>query len=282
MLELISENKQFGGWHRRYRHDSDCNQCSMQLAVFFPDNIRLDKDTPVLYYLSGLSCTDENVMQKSGIQRAANEHQLLIVAPDTSPRGAEVADAEGYDLGQGAGFYVNATQAPWATHYQMYDYIVSELPTLIKAAFGVGDNCSITGHSMGGHGALQIGLKNPDQYRSISAFSPITQPSQCPWGQKAFTAYLGDDQKAWLEYDSCDLLVKQDNHLPILVDQGSADPFLDEQLKPDCFLAAVATANAHIEYHLRDGYDHSYFYISSFIDHHLAFHAKYLHAQVSA
>jgi S-formylglutathione hydrolase len=217
-------------------------------------------------------------MQKAGAFRMAAELGIAIVAPDTSPRGDDVADDENYDLGQGAGFYLNATQEPWSRHYHMYDYITQELPAIIESNFPVSDVKSISGHSMGGHGAITIGLKNSDQYRSISAFSPISNPMQCPWGQKAFTAYLGTDIESWKQYDASELLKQAKSPLPILVDQGDADNFLAEQLKPDALLAAAKAHDSAVELRMQPGYDHSYFFISSFIADHLNFHAKYLFA----
>ncbi|OAN14305.1 S-formylglutathione hydrolase [Photobacterium jeanii] len=277
-LENISANKSFGGWHKQYTHHSTSLNCQMRFAIFLPPQIASGQSVPVLYWLSGLTCTDENFMQKAGAQRLAAELGIAIVAPDTSPRGDDVPDdAEGsYDFGLGAGFYVNATQAPWQRHYQMYDYVVSELPALIEANFPVTTERAISGHSMGGHGALTIGLKNPDRYRSISAFSPITNPVNCPWGQKALTGYLGTDQQTWLEYDSCALIAKAEQQLPILVDQGTQDNFLSEQLKPDALIAAAEQANYPITLRLQEGYDHSYYFIASFIEEHLRFHAEHL------
>ena len=235
-LQLISSNKIFDGWNKRFSHDSTTTRCTMTFSIYLPPQVDSGAKVPVLYWLSGLTCTDENFMQKAGAQRIAAELGIALVAADTSPRGDDVADDENgaYDLGLGAGFYINASEAPWNAHYRMYDYIVKELPELIEANFPVSTSRSISGHSMGGHGALSIGLKNPLRYRSISAFSPITNPIQCPWGQKAFTAYLGSDESFWQEYDSCELIQRiQDGHqLPVLIDQGDSDDFLVEQLKP--------------------------------------------------
>jgi S-formylglutathione hydrolase len=275
-IENVSQAKVFGGWHKQYTHDSNVLNCNMRFAIFLPPNATKAKPVPVLYWLSGLTCTDENFMQKAGAFRRAAELGIAIVAPDTSPRGEDVADDEGYDLGQGAGFYLNATQEPWSRHYHMYDYVTQELPSLIEANFPVSSIKSIAGHSMGGHGALTIGLKNSQQYRSISAFSPITNPMQCPWGQKAFNAYLGNDFEAWREYDASELLKQAQAKLPILVDQGDADNFLVEQLKPQALIAAAQTHDSDVEVRMQSGYDHSYYFISSFIDQHLEFHATYL------
>ncbi|PMG74898.1 S-formylglutathione hydrolase [Shewanella sp. 10N.286.51.B7] len=276
-LENVSSNKMFGGWLKQYRHHSDTLNCHMRFAIYLPPQAASQK-VPVLYWLSGLTCTDENVMQKSGIQRVAAELGIAIVAPDTSPRGENVADDESaaYDFGLGAGFYLNATQAPFNTHYQMYDYVVKELPTLIEQHFPVSNMRSISGHSMGGHGAISIGLKNPELYQSISAFSPICNPINCPWGQKAFNGYLGSDQTTWAEYDSSELMKNSTVKLPMLVDQGTEDNFLTEQLKPDTLVDAAKTQQYPLTLRMQEGYDHSYFFISSFIEDHLRFHAKYL------
>lgn len=275
-MELISSNKMFGGQHKRYRHHSAVNDCEMTFAIYLPPQVETGARVPVLYFLSGLTCTDENFSTKAGAQQYAAEHGIALVMPDTSPRGDGVADADGYDLGQGAGFYVNATQAPWAANYQMYDYVVHELPKLIEENFAVSDRRAICGHSMGGHGALQIGLKNPERYCSISAFAPIVNPSDIPWGQKAFTAYLGDDRDAWAVYDSTQLVANAKNALPILIDQGLSDNFYPEQLQPEKFAQAAEDNHVDIELNLHDGYDHSYYFIASFVKSHIEFHAKYL------
>ncbi|MBR9789553.1 MAG: S-formylglutathione hydrolase [Vibrionaceae bacterium] len=276
MIENVSQAKVFGGWHKQYTHESSSLNCQMRFAIFLPPNATKSHPVPVLYWLSGLTCSDENFMQKAGAFRMAAELGIAIVAPDTSPRGEGVADNENYDLGQGAGFYLNATQAPWSQHYFMYDYITKELPAIIENNFPVSDVKSISGHSMGGHGALTIGLKNADQYRSISAFSPISNPVQCPWGQKAFTAYLGTDIENWKQYDASELLKQGPSPLAILVDQGDADGFLSEQLKPEVLVAAANKHGSELTLRMQPGYDHSYYFISSFIDDHLNFHAKYL------
>ncbi|GIU52980.1 S-formylglutathione hydrolase [Shewanella sp. KT0246] len=276
-IENISSNKAFGGWLKQYTHISTTVNCSMRFAIYLPPQAASQK-VPVLYWLSGLTCTDENVMQKSGIQRIAAELGIAIVAPDTSPRGENVADdSEGaYDFGLGAGFYVNATQAPFNTHYQMYDYVVNELPELIEQHFPVSQQRSISGHSMGGHGAISIGLKNPQRYQSISAFSPICNPINCPWGQKAFNGYLGTDKQDWLEYDSTELMKLTQASVPMLVDQGSDDSFLAEQLKPQALIDVAKEQEYPLTLRMQEGYDHSYYFISSFIEDHLRFHAKYL------
>lgn len=276
MIENLSQNKVHGGWHKQYSHSSASLNCDMRFAIFLPPNASSDKPVPVLYWLSGLTCTDENFMQKAGAFKYAVEQGIAIVAPDTSPRGEDVADHDGYDLGKGAGFYLNATEAPWSHHYQMYDYITKELPAIVEANFPVNNNKSISGHSMGGHGALTIGLKNQQVYKSISAFSPITNPVNCPWGQKAFTAYLGADKANWKQYDSCELLKAKKAALPILVDQGDADQFLVAQLKPEALEVAAKESDSQLDLRMQTGYDHSYFFISSFIGEHIAFHAKHL------
>ncbi len=248
----------------------------MRFAIYLPPQASSGKKVPVLYWLSGLTCTDENFMQKAGAQRIAAELGIAIVAPDTSPRGEEVADDKGYDLGQGAGFYVNASQSPWKNHYQMYDYVVNELPQLIESTFPVTDKRSITGHSMGGHGALTIAMLNPERYSSMSAFSPISNPMNCPWGQKVFTAYLGKDRATWSKHDASELMRQATQFVPAKVDQGAADDFLTEQLKPEVLEAAAKVSGYPLELNLHQGYDHSYFFISSFIEEHLHFHANHL------
>ncbi|WP_415906033.1 S-formylglutathione hydrolase [Neptuniibacter sp. QD72_48] len=272
-IENLAQFKSFGGWQKQYQHDSTSLNCSMRFSIFLPPQTLAGEKVPVLYWLSGLTCTDENFIQKAGAQRIAAELGMAIVTPDTSPRGDGVADDPGYDLGMGAGFYVNATQAPWQQHYQMYDYIVTELPALIEANFPVTEQRAISGHSMGGHGALMIALRKPQRFSSVSAFSPITNPINCPWGQKAFGAYLGDDAETWKQYDSCELFKNANNFMPTLIDQGKKDQFLDEQLKPEALLAAAV--NNPVELRLHDGYDHSYYFIASFIEEHLRFHAKH-------
>ena len=277
-IENLSINKVFGGWHKQYSHHAKTVNCDMRFAIYLPPQASNNNRVPVLYWLSGLTCTDENFMQKAGALRIAAELGIAIVAPDTSPRGADVANDEGYDLGQGAGFYVNATQAPWNRHYQMYDYVVKELPKLIEATFPVSDKRSIAGHSMGGHGALTIAMRNPERYCSMSAFSPISNPINCPWGKKAFTAYLGKDKANWFKYDASELIKMATHFVPAKVDQGIADDFLREQLKPGTLVASAKTNNYPLELNLHDGYDHSYYFIASFIEEHLRFHAKHLSA----
>ena len=276
-IERIERRACFGGWQDVYRHRSDVLGCHMNFAVYLPPQAATEK-LPVLYWLSGLTCTEQNFITKAGAQRYAAEHGVILVAPDTSPRGDDVADAEGYDLGKGAGFYVNATQAPWSAHYRMYDYIVSELPTLIEPNFPTTDARGISGHSMGGHGALVIALKNPGRYRSVSAFSPIVAPSRVPWGQKALAAYLGADSDAWREWDATELVAGASERLMLLVDQGDADEFLDNQLKPQLLQDACIAAGHPLTLRLQPGYDHSYYFIQSFIGDHIAHHAAALKA----
>ncbi|NVD06046.1 S-formylglutathione hydrolase [Vibrio sp. JPW-9-11-11] len=277
-IENISQAKVFSGFHKQYQHHSQVLNCAMRFAIFLPPQASKTNPVPVLYWLSGLTCSDENFMQKAGAFRMAAKLGIAIVAPDTSPRGEGVADAPdgAYDLGLGAGFYVNATQSPWQTHYQMYSYVVEELPKLVEQYFPVTQARSIAGHSMGGHGALMIGLKNSDRYRSISAFSPIATPINCPWGQKAFSHYLGNDPQAWKTYDSVELLKAHQASVPILVDQGEEDGFLQQQLNPERLLAAAEESGSTVKLRMQPGYDHSYFFIQSFIDDHLKFHASYL------
>ena len=273
--ERIEHRACFGGWQDVYRHRSEVLGCDMTVGVYLPPQVE-QGPCPVLYWLSGLTCTEQNFITKAGAQRYAAEHGIILVAPDTSPRGEDVADAEGYDLGKGAGFYVNATQAPWASHYRMYDYIVDELPAWVEADPMASDRRAISGHSMGGHGALTIALKNPGRYRSVSAFSPIVAPTQVPWGQKAFAAYLGDDREAWKAWDTVELVRQAREPLPLLVDQGDADEFLQGQLKPELLQAAAAEAGHPLTLRLQPGYDHSYYFIASFMGDHLAHHAKAL------
>lgn len=276
-MERIEHRACFGGWQDVYRHASTSLGCTMQFGVYLPPQAATQR-LPVLYWLSGLTCTEQNFITKAGAQRYAAEHGLILVAPDTSPRGDDVPDADGYDLGKGAGFYLNATQPPWSTHYRMDDYVSRELPALIEAHFPATDARAISGHSMGGHGALVTALRNPGRYRSVSAFSPIVAPSQVPWGEKAFTAYLGDDRAAWARYDATELVKSATEKLPLLIDQGEADEFLAGQLRPE-LLREVCTQTRHpLTLNLRSGYDHSYYFIASFIGEHIAHHARALGA----
>ena len=277
-LELLSSNRSFGGWHRRYRHRSSTLDCDMQFAVYLPPQAEQGERLPVLYWLSGLTCTDENFMQKAGAQRVAAELGLVLVAPDTSPRGEGVpGDPEGaWDFGLGAGFYLNASEQPWARHYRMHDYVVHELPALIEAHLPVSERRGISGHSMGGHGALVCALRNPGRYRSLSAFAPISNPLDCPWGEKAFSRYLGEDRATWPAWDACILLAGATQKLPILVDQGEADSFLETQLKPLALKVAAEAVGYPLTLRLQPGYDHSYYFIASFIEDHLRHHAAAL------
>ncbi len=274
-MERVEFHTCFGGTQTVWTHDSEALGCPMRFGVYLPPQAE-STPCPVLYWLSGLTCTEQNFITKAGAQRFAAEHGLIIVAPDTSPRGANVADDEAYDLGQGAGFYVNATQSPWAAHYRMYDYVVEELPRLIEKHFPASPTRSISGHSMGGHGALIIALKNPKRYRSVSAFSPIVAPMRVPWGEKAFTAYLGGDRDIWKAWDACELIAGGARMPQILVDQGMDDDFLEPQLCPQLLRAACDKAGQPLDLRLQPGYDHSYYFIASFIGEHFAHHARAL------
>jgi S-formylglutathione hydrolase len=277
-LEQIASQKSFGGWHKRYRHRSEVLDCTMNFAVYLPPQAERGQALPVLYWLSGLTCTDENFMQKAGAHRLAAELGLILVTPDTSPRGEDVpGDPDGaWDFGLGAGFYLNASEQPWARHYRMHDYVVKELPALIEANFPASDRRAISGHSMGGHGALVCALRNPGRYRSVSAFAPIGNPMDCPWGQKAFSRFLGDDRARWAEWDATALIAEAAEKLPLLVDQGEGDDFLATQLKPEALARACEQAGHPLELRLQPGYDHSYYFIASFIDDHLRHHSAAL------
>ncbi len=279
-VELIGEQKIFEGRQLRFRHVAESVSCDMVFSLFLPPQAEAQA-VPVLYWLSGLTCTDENFVTKAGAQRYAAEHGIAIVAPDTSPRGEGVPDdADGaWDFGLGAGFYVNATEAPWSRHYHMYDYVAEELPAALASITALDlSRESISGHSMGGHGALTLALNQPARYRSISAFAPISSPTRCPWGEKALGSYLGNNKASWERHDAALLLSAVETTPPILVDQGGADNFLEEQLKPELLQEAVAGRNLPVELRLQPGYDHSYFFISTFIGEHVAFHAKHLQA----
>ncbi|MBV4365455.1 S-formylglutathione hydrolase [Erwinia phyllosphaerae] len=274
-LELLEEHRLFGGWQQRYRHLSATLNCSMIFSIFLPGP-KGETAPPVLWFLAGLTCTDENFSTKSGAQRVAAELGLVLVMPDTSPRGEVVPNNESYDLGQGAGFYLNATQAPWDAHFRMYDYLNEELPALIAGNFNVSDKQAIMGHSMGGHGALMLALRNPQRFVSASAFAPIVNPAQVPWGEKAFTAYLGKDRHSWEEYDSCTLMQRATQQVPMLLDQGDSDQFLADQLRPERLESIAREKEYPLTVRIQPGYDHSYFFIASFVEDHLRFHAKYL------
>ncbi|MFQ5643550.1 MAG: S-formylglutathione hydrolase [Thiogranum sp.] len=278
-MEQIESIKESGGYLNRYRHDSDSCRCGMTFSVYLPPQAQ-DRRVPALYWLSGLTCTDDNFRVKAGAQRYAAELGIALIIPDTSPRGADVPDAaDRYDLGQGAGFYINATRQPWSKHYHMYDYVARELPTLVEANFPVVAGLkSIAGHSMGGHGALICALKNPGAYRSVSAFAPICSPLQSGWGESCFTAYLGDKRKDWEAWDATCLVQAGAKAPPMLVDQGTADEFLAEHLFPRNLQAACEAAGLPLTLRLQEGYDHSYHFIASFIGEHLAWHADALNA----
>ncbi|MFT3755444.1 MAG: S-formylglutathione hydrolase [Pseudoxanthomonas sp.] len=273
-MERIEHRASFGGWQDVYRHTSQVLNCDMNFAVYLPPQAG-HGPCPVLYWLSGLTCTEQNFITKAGFQRYAAEHGVIVIAPDTSPRGEDVANDDGYDLGQGAGFYVNATQQPWAKNFRMYDYITEELPVLVEANFNTNGVRSIFGHSMGGHGALVIALRNPGRYRSVSAFAPIVAPMQSAWGKKALSAYLGDDHEAWKHYDATELVKTSLEKLPLLIDQGDADEFLG-QLQPQLFADAAQAAGHPLTLRMQPGYDHSYYFIASFIGEHIAHHAAAL------
>ncbi|MXN63552.1 S-formylglutathione hydrolase [Stappia sp. GBMRC 2046] len=276
-MQLISNARAFGGEQRVYRHRSSSTGTDMDVAVFLPEEALRGELCPTLFYLSGLTCTWENVTVKGGAQRPAADHGMIFIAPDTSPRGEGVADDEAYDLGQGAGFYVNATQEPWAAHFRMEDYVARELPKLLAESLPVdADAIGVTGHSMGGHGALTLAMRHPDVFRSLSAFAPITNPLDCPWGHKALGAYLGEDRAKWAEHDACELARSRGFRGDILIDQGQADGFLEEQLKPWAFDAACREAGIDLTLRLLGGYDHSYYFISTFMEDHVAWHAQRL------
>lgn len=275
-IETLSQNRSHGGTQGVYRHASAATGTSMTFAVFVPDHAPGEK-LPVLWYLSGLTCTHANVTEKGEHRAACARHGIIFVAPDTSPRGEDVPDAEGYDFGQGAGFYVDATEQPWAKNFQMRTYIEDELPGLLAAEFPADmDRQGITGHSMGGHGALTIGLRNPQRFKSISAFSPIVAPSQVPWGEKALTGYLGEDRANWRQYDATALIEDGARHDHILIDQGTADQFLVEQLRPHLLAEACAAAGLKPEIRLQPGYDHSYYFIATFMAKHVQWHSGWL------
>jgi S-formylglutathione hydrolase len=282
MIETISRHACHGGVLGYYKHASTANDCEMRFAVYVPPQAA-ERRVPVLYYLAGLTCNEETFVTKAGALEHAARHGILLVAPDTSPRVALPGDRESWDFGIAAGFYLNATQAPWSSHYQMYDYVVSELPGVIGANFNANVSRSgIMGHSMGGHGALTIALKNPDKYKSVSAFAPISAPMQVPWGQKAFTGYLGPDRAGWVQYDTVALL--QSGHKfpgTLFVTQGTADKFLAEQLKPELLVEAARLSGQELDMHRESDYDHGYFFIQSFIAAHMDWHARWLNGASS-
>jgi S-formylglutathione hydrolase len=278
-LTTLEEHRCHGGIQGVYRHDSSATQCAMEFAVYVPPQAEHGK-VPVLYWLSGLTCTWANFTEKAGVQRHAAAHGLIVVAPDTSPRGIGLSgEDDTYDFGSGAGFYVDATELPWTRHYRMYTYVTQELPALIEASLPVDrERRGIFGHSMGGHGALICALKNPERYRSLSAFAPICAPMRCPWGEKAFAGYLGDDRATWRAWDATELAAGSDWRSEVLVDQGTADNFLANQLKPHLLQEAFAETDIPLTLRYQAGYDHSYYFMQSFIGEHLAHHARLLEA----
>jgi S-formylglutathione hydrolase len=276
-LTQIESIKEAGGFLNRYQHDSESCNCQMTFSVYLPPQAEQGK-VPALYWLSGLTCTDDNFRVKAGAQRYAAEHGIALVIPDTSPRGDQVPDEpERYDLGMGAGFYVNATQAPWAEHYQMYQYVTRELPDLVEAELPLIPGLrSVSGHSMGGHGALICALKEPGMYRSVSAFAPICHPAVCGWGEGCFGAYLGSDKDQWNAYDATELVLSGAPEIPLLIDQGTSDEFLAHQLYPKALADACKSRGFPLELRMQQGYDHSYHFIASFIGEHIAYHARAL------
>jgi S-formylglutathione hydrolase len=277
-ITVLSQNRCFGGVQGTYAHESTETRCTMRFGVFLPPQAQAHR-VPTLYWLSGLTCTEENFIVKAGAQRVAAELGLAIVVPDTSPRGLNLpGEAESYDFGLGAGFYVDAIEEPWLRGYRMYSYVTKELPITVAASFPIDPSrAGIFGHSMGGHGALTIALKNPDVYRSVSVFAPICSPMRCPWGEKALARYLGGDRRRWRQYDTTALLEDRGwGGPPLLVDQGTKDSFLDDQLKPDLLKQTCVQRNVPLELRMQEGYDHSYFFIASFIEDHLRFHARLL------
>ncbi len=280
-MEVVSEHRSFGGVQGIYRHESQCTGTPMQFSVYLPP-AATESHCPVLWFLSGLTCTEENFTVKAGAQQFASRHNLIVVAPDTSPRGAGIpGEDDTYDFGTGAGFYVDATESPWSRNYQMYTYITRELQDLVISNFPANPSRQgITGHSMGGHGALTIGLKNANLFHSLSAFAPICAPSQCPWGRKTLSGYLGLDETLWSDYDAIELINRGFRSQTILVDQGEADGFLEEQLKPELLSAACEAAGQSLQLRMQPGYDHSYYFISSFIEDHIQFHASRLNGSI--
>ena len=278
---VTESHASFGGVQQVWQHTSSALSCTMKLGVYLPPQTNTGGGYPILYWLSGLTCNEQNFITKAGAQQFAAQHGVIVVAPDTSPRGDAVANDPAYDLGQGAGFYLNATQAPWAANFQMEDYVVNELPTAVEAqlaqvGYRVSGKRGIFGHSMGGHGALTLALRHPERFHSVSAFSPIVAPSQVPWGEKAFGAYLGSDRSQWLAHDAVALIASAKQRLPILVDQGDGDEFLATQLKPELLQAACAQAGHPLTLRMQPGYDHSYYFIASFMGDHIAHHAHAL------
>ncbi|NUZ07679.1 S-formylglutathione hydrolase [Piscinibacter koreensis] len=275
-MERVEQHASYGGRQEVWKHASTALSCDMKFGVFLPKAALRGERRPVLYWLSGLTCSEQNFITKAGAQEHAARHDLIVVVPDTSPRGQAVADDPAYNLGQGAGFYLNATHEPWAANYRMQDYVARELPALVEQNFPASERRGIFGHSMGGHGALVTALRNPGRYCSVSAFSPIVAPTQVPWGQKAFGAYLGEDREAWKTWDAVELVRMASERLPLLVDQGEADEFLAAQLRPELLKAACEAAGHPIELRMRPDYDHSYYFIASFLKDHFAHHSATL------
>jgi len=276
-MQRTAQQASFGGRQEVWKHTSQTLGVEMNVAVYLPEQALAGQSCPVLYWLSGLTCTEQNFITKAGAQAHAARHGVIVVAPDTSPRGEAVANDPAYDLGQGAGFYVNATQAPWAAHYRVQDYVAVELPALIEQHFAASQMRSIFGHSMGGHGALVTALRHPGRYQSVSAFSPIVAPSQVPWGQKAMEAYLGNNRETWKAWDAVELVkMARQERLPLLVDQGDADEFLAIQLRPELLKAACEAAGHPLTLRLQSGYDHSYYFIATFLADHFAHHCAAL------
>ncbi|WP_166416892.1 S-formylglutathione hydrolase [Cochlodiniinecator piscidefendens] len=277
-MEVISENKCFGGVQGVYRHSSEACGCDMTFGLFLPEEAK-DGPVPVLWYLSGLTCNHENAMTKAGAQAWAAEQGIAVIFPDTSPRGDDIANDEAYDLGQGAGFYVDATQTPWAPHFNMWTYIADELPALVFEKFALDQSRQgITGHSMGGHGALTIAMAYPDRYRSVSAFAPIANPTASDWGRKQLSAYLGDDESKWAAHDASLLMAQKGFAGPVLIDQGADDQFFD-LLKPAALAEAISANRQDAVYRMQKGYDHSYFFVSTFMEDHISFHAEAMYAE---
>ena len=276
-MEIVSETRCFGGRQRIVQHASDTTGTSMRVSVYLPPAAESGR-VPVLYFLSGLTCSEQNFTEKAGAQRVAAQLGLALVAPDTSPRGLDLpGEHDDWDFGSGAGFYVDATEPPWKSHYRMFEYVTEELPRCIGASQPIDvERASITGHSMGGHGALVIGLRLAERYASISAFAPIVSPTRCPWGERAFEGYLGGDRTRWAKWDASLLVSKRQHPRPILIDQGTADGFLAEQLKPGLLEEACAASGQRLELRMQEGYDHSYFFIATFIEDHLAHAARAL------
>jgi S-formylglutathione hydrolase len=276
-VEIVSESKSHGGRQLVVRHSSDACRCDMTFSIFLPPQAERGERLPVVWHLSGLTCTHANVTEKGEYRAACAELGLIFVAPDTSPRGDDVPDAEGYDFGKGAGFYVDATEEPWSRNYRMWSYVTEELPALVGAEFPVDlDRQGITGHSMGGHGALTVALNHPGRFRSVSAFAPIVAPSQVPWGEKALTRYLGEDRASWRRHDAVALIEDGARVKEFLVDVGTDDPFLEQELRPELFESACASAGIALTLRMQPGYDHSYYFISTFMRDHLAWHVERL------